>query len=366
MPVTQSSFNTKLAINLFVIIALIAILYIAQPLLAPLAFGLVFALLLVPLSRWLQKAGLNICVAAVICVLVLITAFALIFGLLGWQLSTIMEDAGQLKQKLHEVIGQVQSFISQRFGIKPAEQQKMVDKSNMAEPITWITQSAGQLFGLLVDVILTLVYVLLLLIFRRHFLTFIARAVPGDERQNVAKLLEEAAGVAQKYLTGLALMIMTLWVMYAIGFSVAGLHYAIFFALLCGTLEMVPFVGNLTGTTLAALMGILQGGGPELVITILVIYGLVQFIQSYLLEPLIVGRQVNLNPFFTIFSIVIGEMIWGIAGMVLAIPFFGMLKIACDHFDALKPYGFLLGGNEKQEQGPGVFLRVKKWFGSAK
>lgn len=353
----QIFFINQLAVVMFVLIALIAILYIARPVLAPLAFALVFALLLVPLSRRLEKAGMNRALAAVICVIILLASFALIFGLLGWQLSAIMQDSGQLKQRLQEIAEQVQNFLSQRLGIQPAKQKQMMNKADLAEPLAWLTQSVGQMLGLLVDIVLTLVYVFLLMAFRGHFLQFIAKAVPGREQANVAKLLREVAGVSQQYLIGLALMIMSLWVMYAIGFSIVGVRYAIFFALLCGTLEMVPFVGNITGTTLTAMMGVLQGGGTGMVLSILATYGLVQFIQSYILQPMVVGREVNLNPFFTIFCIVIGDAVWGVAGMVLAIPVFGMLKIFCDHFEPLKPYGFLLGGKARSKKGPNFSQR---------
>ncbi|WP_261387362.1 AI-2E family transporter [Chitinophaga pinensis] len=60
-----------------------------------------------------------------------------------------------------------------------------------------------------------------------------------------------------------------------------------------------------------------------LVVGILVTYGLVQFIQTYLLEPLVVGSGVDLNPMATIVGLVAGELLWGIPGMVMAIPLMG-------------------------------------------
>ncbi|TWW01626.1 AI-2E family transporter [Chitinophaga pinensis] len=66
-----------------------------------------------------------------------------------------------------------------------------------------------------------------------------------------------------------------------------------------------------------------QGGDMTLVVGILVTYGLVQFIQTYLLEPLVVGSGVDLNPMATIVGLVAGELLWGIPGMVMAIPLMG-------------------------------------------
>ena len=143
-------------------------------------------------------------------------------------------------------------------------------------------------------------------------------------------------------------MIIILWIMYGIGFSIAGVKNAFFFAILCGLLEIVPFVGNISGTILTIIASLATGGGSNVLIGILIVYGLVQFIQTYILEPLVVGEQVSINPLFTIVGLVIGELVWGIPGMVIALPVLGMLKVIFDNIDPLKPYGFLIGSQKKK------------------
>ena len=69
---------------------------------------------------------------------------------------------------------------------------------------------------------------------------------------------------------------------------------------------------------------------------ILITYSVVQFVQSYILEPLVVGHQVNIKPMFTIVGLIAAETVWGIAGMVLAIPVMGVAKIVFDHVELLK------------------------------
>jgi predicted PurR-regulated permease PerM len=125
-------------------------------------------------------------------------------------------------------------------------------------------------------------------------------------------------------------------------------------------LEIVPFVGNLTGNAITILMALTQGGGMNMVIGILITYAIIQFFQSYILEPLVVGAEVNINPLSTIVVLVIGELVWGIAGMVLAIPLLGIVKIICDHVEPLKPYGFLIGGEKKKKRG--ITDKIKGWF----
>lgn len=91
-------------------------------------------------------------------------------------------------------------------------------------------------------------------------------------------------------------MIFCLWIMYGVGFSIVGVNNGLFFAILCGTLEIIPFVGNITGTTLTVLMVQAQRGRSGMVVSVLITYGLVQFLQSYILQLFFVGKDVDVNP----------------------------------------------------------------------
>jgi predicted PurR-regulated permease PerM len=273
-----------------------------------------------------------------------------------------MDEMNNIEQRFAGMVRKVQLFISAHTGINRNQQEEMVEQANKGGSEGLINQATSIIMGGLVNGILILVYVFLLMYFRNHLMAFIKKAVPITQRGNVADLMHCAGDVSQQYLIGLSQMIFTLWIMYSIGFSIVGVKYAIFFAILCGTLEIIPFVGNLTGTAITVMMGIVQGGDFKLVAGILITYGLVQFIQSYILEPLVVGRGVNLNPLFTIIGIVIGEAVWGIPGMILAVPIFGMIKIFCDHFESLKPYGFLLGCGDKENESGGLLEKLRGLF----
>jgi len=363
MPQTSSTYLPRISHVLFIIIAGTAILYIAKPVLVPLAFALVLSMLLIPLSRRMEKAGVNRALAVVVCILLLLLTVATIVGLLSWQLSSLMDEMSNIEQRLDSMLRKVQQFISAHTGINKNQQKEMVEQVNKGGAESLLSQITSTIMGGLVNVILVLVYIFMLMYFRNHLMTFIKKAVPVTQRGNVADMVRCAGDVSQQYLIGLSQMIVTLWIMYSIGFSIAGVKYAIFFAILCGTLEIIPFIGNLTGTAITVMMGVVQGGDFKVIGGVLITYALVQFIQSYILEPLVVGRGVNLNPLFTIVGIVIGEAVWGIPGMVLAVPVFGMIKIFCDNFDSLKPYGYLLGCEEKAKNSEGMLEKLRALFG---
>ena len=220
----------------------------------------------------------------------------------------------------------------------------------------------GSLMSIFIHFILILVYLFLFIYYRAHLKKFILMLVPPGETDETEKIISDAGKVAQKYISGLSSMIVILWIMYAAGFSIVGVKSAIFFAILCGLLEILPFIGNFTGTVITVLAVISQGGSNGMIIGVIVTYLIIQFIQTYFLEPLVVGSEVNINPLFTILIIVFMEIVWGVAGMILAIPMLGIVKIICDHVTPLKPYGFLIG-RARSDKHLKVIIKLQTWLG---
>ncbi|TCC96967.1 AI-2E family transporter [Pedobacter hiemivivus] len=338
-------------------------LYFAAPFLIPVTLAAVFSMLFIKFCNWLEFKGMGRGAASLLCIISFILAISLIVFLLIWQLNGLVENIDNMKQHVIVLFSNFQHWIYEKAGIDLKQQQELIEgKSAQGESGNMLAGFAGKIMDILLNTVLVLVYMLLFLVYRSHIKKFILKLVPGGEKNKADGVVHQAGKVGQRYLSGLAAMIGVLWIMYGIGFSIVGVESAIFFAVLCGILEIIPFVGNLTGTSVTILAVLAQGGDSRMVIGVLVTYILVQFIQTYILEPLIVGEQVNINPLFTILAIVLGEMIWGVAGMVLAIPLLGMLKIVCDHVPDLQPYGFLIGTEKQRSRKTGVLDKIKIIF----
>ena len=346
------------------IIAVLAsvILKFGAPFLIPLAFAGILAMLLVPVCASLEKKGVNKVIATILSIFTLIIFLAGVVTFISWQVSDLAEDTAKLEQQITEKYEQLRQYISDEIGVPKEKQEEFIEKQQQSSggKMKAATGIIGGLGAFLTNLLLVFVYIFLLLFFRGHIKRFVMRIVPDKEEGKALRIVDSMQKVSQKYLTGLSLMIVGLWIMYGIGFTIVGVKNAIFFAVLCGLLEIVPFVGNLVGTTLTILMSLSQGGDVNMVIGILVTYAVVQFIQSYILEPLVVGAEVNINPLFTIVGLVAGEFVWGISGLILAIPLMGIAKIICDHVDALKPFGELIGEEKKE---PGKLKKKMTEFG---
>jgi predicted PurR-regulated permease PerM len=349
--------QTLRILALFVLV--FGILFFGRSVFIPLTFGAVLAMLLLPICHWLQSKGLNNGLSSILSVAALLLVIGALITLLQYQLSDIIDDLSKIEERVNSIVAGFKSYIKHHFGISNQEQQKIFKEQQsggMGKVAGVVTTMLGSLAGIVIDTILVLVYTFLFIFFRGHFKNFILRMFKPENRDATREVLQNAGKVTQQYLGGLGLMIIMLWVMYGIGFSIAGVNNALFFAVLCGILELVPFVGNITGTSITVLMALAQGSDIRVVIGVIITYALVQFIQTYILEPLVVGDRLNINPLFTILIIVVGEAVWGVPGMILAVPLLGIFKIICDNCEQLKDYGFLIGPPKEKKGEEGNFI----------
>lgn len=341
----------RAALLILLVSLIVAGLYYAKPFLVPLCFGALLAMLFLPLSRWLERKKIPKGLAILICLVLLLSIITIIIIVISWQVTDLTGELTDIENRLRQIADEVEQFITRHFGIPAEQQEKLLQQQAQNNTANGIVSNIGStILGLLVDFILCLVYIFLFMYYRTRIKKFILQLISNQQRQNAEQVIHDIQKVTQQYLTGMSWMILSLWIMYSIGFSIVGVKYAVFFAILCGLLEIVPFVGNLVGNLLAILMVVIQGGGTGMVLGVLLTYAIVQFLQTYILEPLVVGAGVNINPLFTIIILVLGELVWGIPGLVLAIPLLGIVKIVCDHIEPLKPYGFLIGRERKDKR----------------
>ena len=338
MTTDLTSFLQKLALVFLIILGL----YFAKDFLIPLCIGGILATLFLPFCSWMESKKIPKGLAVFICFFSLILIIAGLISLLGWKVSELFDDFTSLKQKAIEFGNQIQRYIFNHLNISIKEQLTILQKEQPS--YSDIFQIIfGSMIAIFATLILVLVYFAFLLYYRSHVKNFLLKIAKSSKRDEMEQIISNATKVSQQYLLGLSKMIVLLWIMYATGFSIIGLENAIFFAILCGLLEIVPYVGNITGTTLTILISVIHGANPTLIGGIIIVYATVQLIQGWLLEPLILGPQVKINPLFTIIVLVLGQLLWGIPGIILAIPLTAIFKIICDHVEPLKPYGFLIG-----------------------
>ncbi len=350
---------------LFLFIGITGILYFTKLLFMPLAMAAVLALVFMPCCVWLESKGLAKSLASIVCGLIFILFMAAIISLVIWHLKSIAGNLSDLGQNFSAVVGHLERYVHEKLGLTAARQTQLLTSPQSpggTDIARTVTSIMGATVNITINLILIVVYMIMLLCQRHRFKEFVLQLVPPDTQSQTKMILIRSVRVVQHYLFGLAIVIACLWIMYSIGFSIVGIKNALFFAILCGLLEIVPFVGNLTGSSLTSLAALAQGGGWSMVLGVLATYALIQFIQFYIISPMVMRAQLNMNPVFTIFILIAGGLIWGIPGMILAIPFLGIAKIFFDNIKPLQPLGYLIGWDKPTPDRPSWFAHLKTRF----
>jgi predicted PurR-regulated permease PerM len=345
---TQSASEIRQALYIvLLLIGVVAILYYGSSFLIPLAYGAMFAFLVDPVHRQLLAWGSNKYLSAVLSTLLVVLFIVLLLSALAWQIRELVEQSDQVRQELVELQQQLQQYLKKWFGITISEQKEYAE-----DAVNKLQSNIGSFIGdtatILTNFLLSLVYSILLLAERKRISKFFLRLFEKDE--NAEETIDKTAKVTQRYLVGKMIIIGIVAVVYGIGFLIAGIQYAILLAVLAAFLTFIPYVGNLIGAALASLITLATGGSVTEILIILAVLSVAQVVESYILQPWIVGSNVNLNPLFSIIAVVGLGAIWGAAGAIIALPLFGMLKILFDQIKAFEPLGFLLGDGEVGEE----------------
>lgn len=132
--------------------------------------------------------------------------------------------------------------------------------------------------------------------------------------------------VFSKFIRGQLLEAFCVGILSAIALSIVGIDYAVVIGLIAGICNMIPYVGPLVGTILAAVMGLLSGR-PIKVIYAVIAMLIVQQVDNNLLAPKIVGNSVGLHAVFTMMAILVGGNIGGLLGMLLAVPIAASIRV---------------------------------------
>lgn len=337
------------AVLLFGILAVVT-LYYGRLFLVPLFFAIIISLLLLPISQKLERWGLGRIAATLLSVLLFLVFIAGYCGIIYAQAASLVHDWPLIKPQLLELMNTVQQWIQQNIGVSPDQQLQTIQKqlqNQSSSPGQLLSTIAGGFGGLLTSFVLVVLYLFFLMWKWEKYPEFFLKLVTPTSHATVRKAMAQMARVSARYLTGRLISMLFLAVFYMIGLSIVGLKNAVLMSLVAVIPTLIPYVGAFVGASFPLAMAFV-GDSPDLVMPTVAILIFAQIIDNNIIEPLVMGAELNLSPLFTIIAVVLGELIWGIPGMILFEPLFAIIKIVCDHVPGLQPYGFLLENEVKE------------------
>jgi putative permease len=294
-------FYHKLAAVLVSLVATGYLVIQGKELLSPLIFSCLFSILLLPIASFLErKFRFRRGLASAVAVLMMLAVVATIVYIVAVQMSNLTEDWPQFKMQLNSSLSTLQHWIAAKFHINANKQLTYV-KSATSDVIASGTAVVGvtivSLSSFLLFLVFTFIYTLFFLTFRRIIMQFL-----------IAVFLEENS--------------------------------------------IIPYIGIFTATVISVVITFATAAATTKVLFVLITLISTHLVDSNILLPAIVGSKVKINPLITVLGVVLGEMIWGISGMFLSIPVIAVLKIIFDRVESLRPWGVLLGEEDKTHRIP--------------
>lgn len=322
--------------SLMILALVVTGLILMSNIVIPLAFAALFAVVLNPfVARLEQRLGR---IAAL--VVVLLATFVVI-SLLMWfiinQLTGLVASLPGLEEQFYSMLNRASYTVNDLLGVSTEEQAKM-----LKEGLTSLTSYLGEVLlstsYLAYFFIQVPIYIFLFILYREKFKQFFLSFTADSE----LKWRKEIEGVVRGYISGLTIVVLIAGILNSIGLLLLGIDHAIFFGFLSGALTLIPYVGITIGATLPALLALVTKDSLWYAVGVIGVHTLVQFLEGNFITPKVTGSRISINAFAAILALLIGGKILGIAGMILAVPCVGIVKILMSHSTSLKRFVVLL------------------------
>ncbi|WP_445731110.1 AI-2E family transporter [Mariniflexile sp.] len=353
------------ALSLLALIAVVFILYILKPFIVPILFAIILSVMVFPLQRFLEKKWrCNRLFATLTCVIALIFLVGLVFFLISSRLMYFMDNSELYSQKLGELFQKSVNSLEHTFNIgnnRLFSQQDLkaenIIKANLDKIVILLTESSS----IISDLVLIPIYVFFFLYYRAFFRTFIYKAFKSKSKSFINNVLNRIYEIQQNYLLGLITVIFIVGCLNSLGLLALGIGNPFFFGFLAAFLLLIPYIGVIIGSLLPAIIALATKDSAWYAIGVIGVFGFIQFLEGNFITPKVTGSKVSVNAFVAISSLVLFSMLWGITGMILALPITATLKILFDSTPGYEAYGFLIGEPVDKHLQSRARLRLKKW-----
>jgi predicted PurR-regulated permease PerM len=352
----------RTAAILLILVISFVILAWAQDVIVPLLFAIIFSSMLFPLCNRLEKWGTHKGLAAFSSILVAGLLLALFLGIVISQLLHLINQAPQFLQKINSLADRAETYINSRWHIDKSTQVdhihqqvgKLLDNSSayFSTTMSFTTNFISQF-------LLVLLFSFFLLYLRAFFLEFFYKVFASSDKMLIDDTMQKIYLVIQSYLAGLIKVIAIVGTLNSVGLWALGIESPLFFGFLGGILVIIPYIGILIGSALPFLVALITKDSSWYAIGVLGVFLFVHILEGNLITPYVVGSKVSINPLVAIFSLLLFGKLWGLSGLILALPVTAICKIIFDLLPGFKAVGFLLGRPQKYHFKPYSHLHAK-------
>ena len=302
----------------------------------PFFIGFVLAWLFNPIVVKLDNRGWK---RGIACVTVYLAFIIILFAFFGMLIPTLYNQLNDLVAALPNIFNQVKLWItnfldkfnsSEMFNVAEIESNIFKTMENLGGGIandlpSTIVSIAGSLVSGLGTIGVSLVVGIYLLFDFNDVTGHLLKYIPKNHKEETKNLVDNIANELRKCVNGTLLVAFMVFVCDSIGFAFAGLKSPILFGLLCGITDLIPYIGPYIGGVAAVIVGFSQN--PIIGIITLIVATIVQLVENYVLQPVVMSKTMQLHPVTIIIGLLVFGHFFGIVGMILATPILSLFKL---------------------------------------
>ncbi len=328
----------KIRIYLFIgiLIASLWLLLMLKGILAPFILAMIFAYIFNPLINFFNhklKTPRSLSILLVYIILIVSSVF-----LVSYLLRTILSEMESIQANAASYIATIQqfidnspSFVAPLFSDYLSSLQRSPLVGNLAlAPFPVVTKAFSGVLGLFIFVFAAFFF----LKDGKKMVEKTISVVPFEHRDQARVLLRRINQTLASYLRGQFLIIFSMLAMVYVGLSILGIKYALTISLFTAILEIVPFIGPFAAIIFSLVLTFVSGGMNnfglnvlQISVAVVLVEYVARLIQDYLIAPFIIGKATKIHPLVILFSVLAGEHIYGILGVLLAVPVAATIKI---------------------------------------
>ncbi|SHH02909.1 AI-2E family transporter [Flavobacterium defluvii] len=322
-------------------------LYEIQTVIVYLCISLILCLISNPLVLFLKnklkfRDSFAATTAIVIFILLLIGFIFLFVPLIISQANNLsLLDTNQLQAQFMETEQSIETY----FNVQHFDLNKVLRDSKVTSMLnfSYFTGFINSILNFMADMGMGLVSVFFITFFfikdQDDFKSTARKLLPDSNEDKILNSITKINHMLTRYFIGLLLQLTVVFILYLIVLVIFGNKNAFVIAFLCAVLNIIPYIGPIIGTILAALLTMISLIGQDfrseiLPTTIYVVIGflLVQAIDNNISQPIISSKSVNSHPLEIFLITLISGILFGIVGMIIAVPLFTMIKVILKEF----------------------------------
>lgn len=337
----ESNKQIKIGVAIIVIFVVGLFLKLAKPVLIPFCMALLLSLAVTPVLDFLvaRKIPKPLAMGGILLLTVIVLLLiGVLFYSSGKSLAAELPSYNEMMKSALESADQ--NLPNARL---KAEVIGWINSLNTEKVGGFILSALGPFVSFMSDLLLVFVFMIFLLAGRGRMEKKISAAFPPEQAHTVARTVAKIDRQVQKYLAVKTLTCLITGVLTAVILVLFGLPFALVFGVLTFLLNYIPTIGSIIASVPPVVMAAFYFGSIGTALAIAGLLTAVNVVIGNFVEPRLMGKGLGLSQLLVFFSLFFGSWLWGITGMILAVPILAVLKIVFANVPALKVLDELMG-----------------------